>query len=64
MRKLFCILTSCSLLAAGPCVLEEWRLAVGPVVSGDTMYGGVEFEFSNGLDVIVPLGELGDNFVD
>lgn len=61
MRKLTVLLASC-VLATGTCVVESWKLAVGPVVNGQTAYGGVELEFQNGLDLIIPMVSLGDNF--
>ena len=47
--------------AVGPCQVESWNVALGPVFNGDTLYGGVELEFANGFDVIVPMAPLGDN---
>ena len=47
--------------AVGPCQVESWKVALGPVFNGDTLYGGVELEFANGFDVIVPVAPLGDN---
>ncbi len=60
-RKALCLLAACSLFTVGSCTLDSWKLAVGPIFSGDTAYGGVELEFSNGVDFIVPLVGLGDN---
>jgi len=61
MKKFLQILVCSSMLFVGPCVLDSWNLAFGPMVNGETLYGGVELEFSNGIDFIVPLAELGDN---
>lgn len=60
-RKAMCLLAAAGLFTAGPCTLDSWKLAVGPVWSGDTAYGGIELEFSNGVDFIVPMVNLGDN---
>jgi len=60
--KLVCLLATASLFAAGPCQVDSWNLAFGPVFSGDTAYGGVELEFSNGFDLLIPLTPLGNNF--
>ena len=61
-RRVVCLLAGASLFAAaGGCQLEEWKLAIGPVFSGGTVYGGVELEFSNGVDFIIPMVPLGDN---
>ncbi len=60
-RKVMCLLVSCSLFAIGSCALDSWKLAAGPIWSGDSAYGGVELEFSNGIDFIVPMVGLGDN---
>lgn len=61
-RKALCLLATCPLLMAGPCAIESWNLALGPVFSGDTAYAGVELEFANGFDFVVPLVRLGDLF--
>lgn len=60
MRKWFAILACSTVLAVGPCVIDEWKFAIGPVFNGETVYGGVEFEFANGFDFIVPIGPLND----
>jgi len=62
-RKVMALLAAGTgiVFATGPCQLEEWRLAVGPVFNGGTMYGGVELEFDNGIDFIIPVAPLGDN---
>ncbi len=62
IKKALCLLATCSLFTVGSCTLDSWKLVVGPVWSGDTAYGGVEFEFDNGIDFIVPMVGLGDNF--
>lgn len=59
--RLLGLLAVTSLFVAGPCQLDTWKLAVGPVFNGETMYGGVELEFSNGIDFIIPVAPLGDN---
>lgn len=62
-RKVLCALAACMLFATGPCgTLDSWNVVLGPVFSGDTAFGGVELEFSNGVDIIVPLFTLGNNF--
>ncbi len=60
-RKVLCLLAACSMFTVGSCTLDSWKLAFGPVWSGDTAFGGVELEFSNGFDFIVPMFDLGDN---
>ena len=41
-------------LTAG-CAIEEWKFGIGPVFSGDSLFGGVSVELQNGLEFIVPL---------
>jgi len=61
MRK-WCAVFACTVaLAVGPCGVDSWNLAIGPVINGETLYGGVELEFSNGFDLIIPVTPLGDN---
>ena len=62
MRKMLAILVLGSMLTVGGCKLDGWNLAVGPLFHGDTLYGGIEVEFNNGLDFIVPVVSFGDNF--
>ena len=59
--KLVGLLAAASLFTVGPCQLEGWNLAVGPVFNGETLYGGVELEFDNGFDLLIPVAPLGDN---
>ena len=61
-RKALCLLAACSMFTVGSCTLDSWNLVVGPIFSGDTAYGGIGLEFSNGIDFIVPLVSLGNNF--
>jgi len=60
IRKLAILFGSC-VLATGTCAVESWKLAVGPVVNGETVYGGVELELRNGLDLVIPVAPLGDS---
>lgn len=61
-RKALCLLAACSLFTVGSCTLDSWKLAVGPIFAGDTAYAGVELDFSNGIDFVVPLVSLGNNW--
>lgn len=53
------LFATCAMLTAGPCQIDAWKLAVGPVFSGDSAFAGVELEFSNDIDLLVPLFPLG-----
>ena len=55
MRKWLAVLACASVLAIGPCPLKSWDLVFGPVINGETFLGGVELEFNNGVDFIVPI---------
>lgn len=55
-------LAGAALFAVSGCQLDGWKLAFGPLINGETAYGGVELEFSNGVDFVVPIVPLGDNF--
>lgn len=61
MRKFMAALLFGSLMVVGPCGIESWDVIVGPVISGDTTYGGVGVEFQNGFDLVLPVVEFGDN---
>ena len=61
MRKFLAILFGATVLVAGPCAVDSWKLAFGPMISGETAYVGVEVELQSGLDFIIPMGSLGDN---
>lgn len=61
-RKALCLLTACSMFAVGSCTIDSWNLAIGPGFGDQGAFGGVELEFSNGVDVLVPLVSLGDGF--
>lgn len=61
-RRMMCLLMACPLLAVGSCSLESWKLAVGPIFTGPKAMLGIELEFDNGVDFIVPLFSLGNNW--
>jgi len=62
-RVAISLLAGCSLFTVGSgCQVEAWKLALGPVFNGETLYGGVEIELNNGFDFIIPIAPLGDNF--
>ena len=61
IRTRLVALAGAALFAASGCQLDGWKLAFGPMFNGETAYGGVELEFSNGFDLVVPVVPLGDN---
>lgn len=63
MCKWLAVLACASVLAIGPCSLKSWDLVLGPVINGETVFGGVELEFNNGVDFIIPISPF-DNVFD
>ena len=59
MQRLLIALTCAATLVVGPCALDSWKLAFGPVLNGETLYGGVELEFQNGVDFVIPVVPFG-----
>jgi hypothetical protein len=46
------------LMSAGGCTVTEWKLAFGPLFSHDATFIGVDLEFANGHEFVLPLGKL------
>ena len=61
MKRILAVFACSFLLATGPCTVDSWKLAFGPIVTGETLYGGVELEFNNGFDLLIPMVPIGDN---
>lgn len=63
MRKWLAVLACASVLAIGPCPLKSWDLVFGPVINGNTVFGGMGLGFGNGVDFIIPISPF-DNMFD
>ena len=61
IRNAVLVLAGSSLLQAGSCI-QSWKVALGPLVSGDKGFLGIELETNSGVDFTVPIFGLGDNF--
>ncbi len=54
----FILTTGIFVMSAGGCTVTEWKLAFGPVFSHDATFVGVNLEFENGHEFVLPLGRL------
>lgn len=56
--RLLALTGTVAVLAVGGCAVEEWSLAVGPLFSHPLTFLGVDLDFANGSEVVVPLFRL------
>jgi len=54
MRKWLTVLACSTVLAAGPCTLDSWNVAIAPGIGGDASFIGVDLDFGE-LDLVLPL---------
>lgn len=54
MRRYFAILACSTVLAAGPCAVESWSVAVAPGLGDRESFIGVELDFGD-MDLVLPL---------
>lgn len=43
------------ILFVGACTLDSWGIAFGPTILSEGNVIGVDLEFTNGFDIVVPL---------
>jgi hypothetical protein len=55
MRRFLAVFIGTVALTIGSCELESWRPVLGSFYNNDAVHIGVEFEFENGFDFIVPI---------
>jgi hypothetical protein len=56
--RVLALVTGAALFAASGCQIDGWKLAFGPMFTA-----GVELEFSNGTNFIVPVLGPGGGFI-
>ncbi len=54
MRRWLSILACSTVLAAGPCAIQEWSVVVDPGLGDRESFIGVELDFGN-LDLVLSL---------
>lgn len=59
MRRFLAILACATALAAGPCILDSWSLAIDPGIDDGASFIGVDLDFGN-FDLVLPLVQTGN----
>lgn len=55
MNRFIKSLVFSGILFVGACSIDSWRLAFGPTILSGGNIVGVDLEFHNGFDIVVPL---------